>query len=298
MHRLPCRSTRAAREGSWSPGTRANGNELWRVKAGSVESSPLSSARILYFGSWDRHLYAYRLRGKRPLLLWTFTADDQIVAAPAYAGRTLYVATSSGSVYGVDAKTGRQRWRATSFSRFGRREYFYATPTVAYGRVFIGNADGTVYAFGASTGTCSGRARSGRTSTRRPRSGGRWSSSAPGTGRSSRSTRAPASRAGGSALRRGSRARRRSSPASSTSRRAGGAEPAGLRRVKIGPRRNLRAERAQRRSDLAVPRRQVLAARRRRPGSTSRAEQGVRAHSGAALAEAPEGEGGSRSALG
>jgi outer membrane protein assembly factor BamB len=44
------------------------------------------------------------------------------------------------------------RWHATSFSRFGRREYFYATPTVAYGRVFIGNADGTVYAFGASSG--------------------------------------------------------------------------------------------------------------------------------------------------
>ena len=62
------------------------------------------------------------------------------------------IATSSGSVYGVDAKTGRQRWHSTSFSRFGRREYFYATPTVAYGRVYIGNADGTVYAFGASSG--------------------------------------------------------------------------------------------------------------------------------------------------
>ncbi len=39
-----------------------------------------------------------------------------------------------------------------SYSRFGRREHFYATPTVAYGRVYIGNTDGTVYAFGARTG--------------------------------------------------------------------------------------------------------------------------------------------------
>jgi outer membrane protein assembly factor BamB len=123
------------------------------VRAGSVESSPLLVGKNLYFGSWDHHLYAYRIRGKRrPLLRWTFRADDQIVAAPAHAGNLVFVATSSGSVYGVDVKTGRQRWHATSFARFGRREYFYATPTVAYGRVYIGNADGTVYAFGASTG--------------------------------------------------------------------------------------------------------------------------------------------------
>ena len=153
MHRLPCRKHEGGAQGFVVAWNARNGKEYWRVKAGSVESSPVVVGKNLYFGSWDRHLYAYRLRGKRrPLHRWTFTADDQIVAAPAHAGRTLYVATSNGSVYGVDAKTGRQRWHATSFARFGRREYFYATPTVAYGRVFIGNADGTVYAFGAGTG--------------------------------------------------------------------------------------------------------------------------------------------------
>jgi outer membrane protein assembly factor BamB len=153
MHELPCGKHQSGAQGFVVAWNARNGKELWRVRAGSVESSPVVVGKNLYFGSWDRHLYAYRLRGKRrPLLRWTFTADDQIVAAPAHAGRTLFVATSNGSVYGVDAKTGRQRWHATSFARFGRREYFYATPTVAYGRVFIGNADGTVYAFGAGTG--------------------------------------------------------------------------------------------------------------------------------------------------
>jgi outer membrane protein assembly factor BamB len=55
-------------------------------------------------------------------------------------------------VFALDALTGKLRWQAASFSRFGRREYFYATPTVAYGRVYIGNADGTLYAFGAKSG--------------------------------------------------------------------------------------------------------------------------------------------------
>ena len=90
---------------------------------------------------------------RRPLLQWTFARRrPDRRRAPASAGNLVIVATSSGSVYGVDRKTGRERWHATSFSRFGSREYFYATPTVAYGRVFIGNADGTVYAFGANSG--------------------------------------------------------------------------------------------------------------------------------------------------
>jgi outer membrane protein assembly factor BamB len=153
MHELPCRKHEARAAGFVIAWNARNGKEYWRVRAGSVESSPLLVGKRLYFGSWDHHLYSYRIRGKRrPLLQWTFTADDQIVAAPAFTGQLVVIATSSGSVYGVDAKTGQQRWHSTSFSRFGRREYFYATPTVAYGRVFIGNADGTVYAFGAGTG--------------------------------------------------------------------------------------------------------------------------------------------------
>jgi outer membrane protein assembly factor BamB len=153
MHQLPCRKHAGGARGFVIAWDARNGRALWRFTAGSVESSPVLVGKMLYFGSWDGGLYALRLRGrKRPLHQWTFKADDQIVAAPAYANGTIYIATSSGSVYGVYARTGKLRWRSSSFSRFGRREYFYATPTVAYGRVFVGNADGTVYAFGAATG--------------------------------------------------------------------------------------------------------------------------------------------------
>ena len=52
-----------------------------------------------------------------------------------------------GTLYALDARTGRKRWSAKQSS-----EFFYATPTVAYGRVFIGNTDGTMYAYGARSG--------------------------------------------------------------------------------------------------------------------------------------------------
>jgi outer membrane protein assembly factor BamB len=129
------------------------GRILWRFDAGAIESAPLLVGRTLYFGSYDRRLYALRLRGrKRPRVRWTFEAEDRIMAAPAHLDGRIYVVTANGVAYALNAVTGRRLWRATSFARFGRREYFYATPAVGYGRVFAPNTDGTVYAFGARTG--------------------------------------------------------------------------------------------------------------------------------------------------
>jgi outer membrane protein assembly factor BamB len=129
------------------------GKILWRFRAGAIESSPLLVNDVLYFGSWDHHVYALDVHIRtRPRLLWKFKADDEVNSSPAYAGGLVYVGTNNGAVYAVNARTGRLRWRATSFTRFFRREYFYATPTIAYGRVYIGNTDGTLFAFGARTG--------------------------------------------------------------------------------------------------------------------------------------------------
>ena len=131
----------------------AGGKILWRYRGPPSESSPLLVDGTLYFGSWDHRLYALDVTGPKPKVRWTFRADGELNAAPAYSGGTLFVGSVKGSVYAVDARTGKLRWRARSFKRFLRgREEFYATPTVAYGRVYVGNTDGTVYAFGATTG--------------------------------------------------------------------------------------------------------------------------------------------------
>ena len=144
----------ARRPGSTHCLEREDGAEALDLSPRARSSRPRSSSAAPSTSApGTTRLYSLALRGsQRPRLRWTFTADDEIVAAPAYADGTVYVATSGGSLYALDARTGRQRWRGRSFARFGSREYFYATPTVAYGRVYIGNADGTVYAFGANSG--------------------------------------------------------------------------------------------------------------------------------------------------
>ena len=131
--------------------TRDSGRQLWRFRTGRDR---IVTAR----GRQDRLRRLVEPQGLRaqpeerqgPLVVRHRRGDRQLrrVRGRRRVHRRRTTVTSTRS----NAWTGELRWRASSFSRFGRREYFYATPTVAYGRVYIGNTDGTLYAFGAKSG--------------------------------------------------------------------------------------------------------------------------------------------------
>ena len=126
------------------------GRELWRFKAGVIESSPLLVDRVLYFGTFDDKLYALDARTHR--VRWTYKTGDNVKGGPAFSRGTVYFGSYDGKVYAVDARTGKLRWESEAQGGLRGAGNFYATPAVAYGRVFIGNTDGKVYAFGARTG--------------------------------------------------------------------------------------------------------------------------------------------------
>jgi outer membrane protein assembly factor BamB len=144
MDPSPCREHQQDAPGYIVALDAATGRELWRFRAGVIESSPLLVKGMLYFGSWDKKFYALDVRTRK--VVWTFSAGDAIKAGPAYTNGTVYFASYDNKVYAVDARTGKLRWAASGTANF------YATPAIAYGRVFIGNTDGRVYAFGAASG--------------------------------------------------------------------------------------------------------------------------------------------------
>jgi outer membrane protein assembly factor BamB len=150
MHPVQCLQDQAGADGfvvAWDADT---GRELWKFNSAPIESSPLLRGNRLFVGSWDHHVYA--LNAKNGKVIWRFEADDQVNTSAAYWNGRIYIASDGGTLYALSAKTGKQLWSAQSQSRFGSREFFYATPTLAYGRVYIGNTDGTMYVFGAKTG--------------------------------------------------------------------------------------------------------------------------------------------------
>jgi len=126
------------------------GEELWRFRAGVVESSPLLVDETLYFGTFDDRLYAVDTRTRRAR--WSYRTGDDVKGGPAYAKGTVYFGSYDGNVYAADARSGKLRWRSGAQEGLRGAGNFYATPAVAYGRVFIGNTDGKVYAFGARSG--------------------------------------------------------------------------------------------------------------------------------------------------
>ena len=150
MHPVECLQGQAGADGfvvAWDAET---GRERWRFKSAPIESSPLLKGKRLFVGSWDHGVYALNAgTGKR---IWRFEADNEVNTSPAYWRGRIYIASDGGTLYSLSAKSGKLLWSAQSQSRFGSREFFYATPTLAHGRVYIGNTDGTMYVYGAKTG--------------------------------------------------------------------------------------------------------------------------------------------------
>jgi outer membrane protein assembly factor BamB len=151
MNPTPCaKGSRSSQPGFVVAMNANSGRQLWRFRTGVIESSPLVVDNIVYVGSWNHKVYALNLKNGK--VRWSYDTGEEIDSSAAYEDGVVYIGANEGHVYALNAWTGALRWRASSFSRFGRREYFYATPTVAYGRVYIGNTDGTLYAFGAKSG--------------------------------------------------------------------------------------------------------------------------------------------------
>ena len=126
------------------------GEEVWRLRAGVIESSPLVVDGVIYLGTWDRNVYA--IDATTGEVRWTYLTGDQVKGAAAYRNGVVYIGSYDGKLYALDAKSGTEVWQAGGQAGFAGNGRFYSTPALAYGRVFIGNLDGKVYAFGAKSG--------------------------------------------------------------------------------------------------------------------------------------------------
>jgi outer membrane protein assembly factor BamB len=139
----PCRGTAPSFLAALDART---GRTIWRFRAGVVETSPLLAEGRVYFGSWDRRVYALDARTGR--LDWSFSTGDKVKGGVAFARQTIFAGSYDGSLYALDATSGRLRWTAGGGALGG----LYATPSVANGRVFVGSTNGRVYGFASATG--------------------------------------------------------------------------------------------------------------------------------------------------
>jgi outer membrane protein assembly factor BamB len=130
-----------ALDAATSPGT-----VLWRFHPdGTIYGPPAFDEETgrVYFGATDKRLYALDARG---LFLWAFEAGDNVASRPVVAGDTVVFGGEDGNIYGLDAGTGEERWRASTGGPV------VSSPAFESGVVVIGSDDGAVYGLDPSTG--------------------------------------------------------------------------------------------------------------------------------------------------
>jgi putative pyrroloquinoline-quinone binding quinoprotein len=79
----------------------------------SVFSSPAVANGIVYIGSENGNVYAFRA-ATGAAALWTFSTGGAVFSSPAVANGVVYIGAGDGNLYALDAGTGSMLWRAAT----------------------------------------------------------------------------------------------------------------------------------------------------------------------------------------
>lgn len=95
-----------------------------------------------------QHTGVYNAAGapKFDAIQWKFHTGGRVIASPAAANGVVYVGSTDGNFYAIDAASGAQRWKFTT------KAWEVSSPTVASGVVYFLSYDGNFYALDASSG--------------------------------------------------------------------------------------------------------------------------------------------------
>jgi eukaryotic-like serine/threonine-protein kinase len=133
------------------------GAERWLFDAQSpIPSTPAVGDNRVYFGTRNGTYYAvdatngtlrwqFKTGADLPLK-WGHESGDYYTSSPVYVDGLVIFGAGDGQVYAVDAKTGRERWRARTEGRVR------SSPAVSRGLVYVGSMDGRIYCFELQSG--------------------------------------------------------------------------------------------------------------------------------------------------
>jgi outer membrane protein assembly factor BamB len=118
-----------------------SGWAVWNYRTRSwIVSSPAvsESLGLIYVGAGDRSVYAFDY-SKGGSWVWKFETDGPIGSSPAVTDEAVYIGSSDGHLYSLDARTGELRWKFYAGDRIN------STPTIWENMVFVGCRDSKVY---------------------------------------------------------------------------------------------------------------------------------------------------------
>jgi len=124
----------------------------WIAQTGAgIDSSPAVANGVVYVGSDDQRLHAFKANTGTPL--WGDNAGStggSIRSSPAVANGVVYVGSDDGKLYAFKADSGTLLWSTP----VGAGRPIRSSPAVANGVIYVGSEDDNLYAF--SSTVCAG----------------------------------------------------------------------------------------------------------------------------------------------
>lgn len=122
------------------------GRPVWHHSVGSaVRTSPAVHGGRVFFGSEDGRIYAVRAKTGR--LEWSFNIGGTVTAAPLVVHRTVFVGSRGGAFVALNAINGHVRWRTQPWSVWAG-----AAASARRDTIFVGSDQSKVFAYNAATG--------------------------------------------------------------------------------------------------------------------------------------------------
>jgi outer membrane protein assembly factor BamB len=114
---------------------------------GLVTSAPAVVNGVVYFGSYDKNVYA--LDASTGVEKWSFATESVVASSPAVVDGRVFVGSFDNNTYALNADTGALIWKVET----GYDQCVQASPAVANGIVYTGGAfDFKLYALDAANG--------------------------------------------------------------------------------------------------------------------------------------------------
>ncbi len=118
---------------------------IWTFScADEIRGSAQYAKGVVYFGSYDNHLYAVNAKtGKK---VWKYQTDGGIVSRPAVLGDSVFVGSEDNRLHVVSTRSGSLQW--TYYTKGPVR----SSPFIAHGHIFIGSDDMSIHAININGG--------------------------------------------------------------------------------------------------------------------------------------------------
>lgn len=136
------------------------GKQVWSAPTGALTTTPAVADGLVYVGTVSNGYGVAALDARSGKRRWSFTATELVESAPTvvdgvvYVGGSAYVSGTSypGVLYALDARTGKEHWRAETPQTARGAGDLATTPAVANGLVYATSKGGTLYAIDTATG--------------------------------------------------------------------------------------------------------------------------------------------------